>query len=193
MVSSENFGGTKPTSARFAGDLANARCGVVLDDIIPERMGQEALKGRDRATGNARTTGGFTSAPAFLSWLGGLPGHDVHLHFLDVSSAQGANLPCADQRDYVGLDPAAVHGQGRSLDRPVLAPEDRASFGILKIPGADLTNGMAALDCARSSAGSAPPTTAASFTIACLRACSTVRTPTRPITILRLRPSSFRY
>lgn len=40
----------------------------------------------------------------------------------------------------MGLDPAAIHRQRGSLDRPVLAPENCPGFGVLKIPGADLAD-----------------------------------------------------
>lgn len=135
-----DFGGTKPTSARFAGDLANARCGIVLDDVIPKRVGQEALQRRDSASGNARPTGSLATAPTFLRGPGRLSSDDVHLHLFDVGDAQGADLPSADQRYDMRLDPAAIHGQRRSLDRPVLATEDRPGFGVLKIPIADFSD-----------------------------------------------------
>lgn len=95
------------------------------------------MQRRDSASGNAGTTGSLATASAFLSRFGRLSGDDVHLHLFDVGDAQGADLPSADQRHDMRLDPAAIHGQRRSLDRPVLATEDRPGFGVLKIPIAD--------------------------------------------------------
>src|SRR5215469_5712399 len=89
----------------FNGELTNALCRVLADDLEPGRMAEKAAQRSNCTARNSRAAGR-------------LPSGDIGLHRFDVAEGEAADEPSTQQRLDVGLYPAAVHLQGRCLYRP---------------------------------------------------------------------------
>jgi hypothetical protein len=104
-------------------------------------MFEDRVQCRDGSRGDAFAASG-RAAPTADSWLRRLAGRDVGLGALDVAEFEGADLPPAEQRLDVGLNPAAIHRQCGSLDGAPAPAKDAARLGLGNVPVADLCDGQ---------------------------------------------------
>ena len=128
-----DLGAAQAPVARRAGEAAHALPRIGLD--LPEADGvlEDGMECRHRAGGDALATGGGAAAAAGAR-LRGLASGDIGLGALDIAEGQRADLARAEQRLDVRLDPAAVHREGRGLDRPAPPAKDPSRLGLGQIP-----------------------------------------------------------
>src|SRR5208282_800647 len=128
-----DLGDTQATILLLSGQLTHALSRVRGDDVEPRGVRKEALQRRDRPRGNAAPAGRCSSTPS-TAWLRRLSRRDVRLHAFDIGEFERTDLPAPEQRLDVRVDPAAVHGESRRLDRAIAAPKDAACLSFRQIP-----------------------------------------------------------
>jgi hypothetical protein len=112
---------------------------------VPHGVFENCRKHPERSGGDTFTTRYLAStlrrkATIEQNLLGSRSDRNLGLHFLKIVTEQASHRSFSEQRLYVRLDPASVHGKGARLYQATFTPSESPDSCLLQVPVANFSN-----------------------------------------------------